>query len=196
MTNLRYRALAITASALLLAGMAWAQSDTMQNDKTMAKPSTGDRSFMMKAAEGGMAEVKLGQLAQQNGQSQEVKDFGQRMVTDHGKANDELKQVAQKQNVTLPDKCNATDQATYNRLQKLHGVAFDKAYMKDMVSDHEKDVAEFKTHEKTAKDADLKQWVSSTLPTLEDHLAQAKKVASGMGSGQNTSAGMSGAPSK
>ncbi len=195
MSNLRTSALAIAASALLLAGMTWAQSNTMSSDKTMAKPSATDRSFMMKAAQGGMAEVQLGQLAESNGQSQEVKDFGKRMVTDHSKANDELKQLAEKQNVTLPDKMDATDQATYNRLEKLHGEAFDKAYMHDMVRDHEKDVADFKMHEKTGRDADLKQWVSNTVPTLESHLSDAKKVAGSVGASQTTSARMA-APAK
>ena len=195
MSNLRTSALAIAASAFLLAGMAWAQSNTRSSDKTMANPSPTDRSFMMKAAQGGMAEVQLGQLAEQNGQSQEVKDFGKRMVTDHSKANDELKQLAEKQNVTLPDKMDATDQATYNRLEKLHGEAFDKAYMHDMVRDHEKDVADFKMHEKTGRDADLKQWVSNTVPTLESHLSDAKKVAGSVGASKTTSAKMA-APAK
>lgn len=180
MCIVRSRTLAAAASVLLFATMAWAGSSNPQNN-SMAKPTAMDRSFMDKAAQGGMAEVQLGQLAEKNGQSQEVKDFGKRMVTDHSKANDELKQVAGKQDVTLPSKMDATDQATYDRLEKLHGAEFDQAYMHDMVRDHEKDVADFRSHEKTIKDTDLKDWISTTLPTLESHLSEARKVATTVG---------------
>lgn len=135
-----------------------------------------DKAFMKKAAEGGLAEVQLGQLAQENGQNQEVKDFGQRMVTDHTKANDQLKQVATQQNVTLPTSPSAHDQAEYNKLQKLHGDAFDKAYSKMMVSDHKKDIAEFKREASSGNDSQLKSFASQTLPTLEEHLQMAEKM--------------------
>ena len=160
---------------LMMAAVAWSQNSATAN------PGAADRAFMNKAAEGGMAEVRMGQLAQQNARSQQVKDFGSRMVTDHTAAGDKLKQVAGEQNVTLPNQLSAKDQAMLDRMSKLHGAAFDKAYMHDMVQDHETDVAEFKREEKTAKDPQLKDWVSSTLPTLEDHLAEAKKVAASIG---------------
>ena len=92
-----------------------------------------DQQFADAAAQGGMAEVKLGQLAEDQGQNQAVKDFGKRMVTDHSKANDDLKTAAQKDNITLPDKMSAHDQAQYDRLSKLSGEAFDRAYARDMV---------------------------------------------------------------
>ena len=139
--------------------------------------TTSDRHFMDKAAQGGMAEVELGQLAEKNAQSQQVKDFGKRMVDDHSKANDQLKQVASKEAVNLPTTLDAKDQATLDHLSKLHGAAFDKAYMHDMVMDHEKDVAEFKRESQDAHSPDLKSWASNTLPTLESHLQEAKKIA-------------------
>ena len=111
-----------------------------------------DHTFMMKAAEGGMAEVQMGQLAQQNGQSQAVKDFGKRMVTDHTKANDQLKQVAEQG-------CDAADVAEFARpgriqqMSKLQGEAFDKAYAKMMVSDHKKDIAEFQREASSGSNA-------------------------------------------
>ena len=160
---------------IMMAAVAWSQNSATPN------PNPADRAFMNKAAQGGMAEVRMGQLAQQNAQSQQVKDFGSRMVTDHTAAGDKLKQVAGEKNVTLPTQLSAKDQAMLDRMSKLHGDAFDKAYMHDMVQDHETDVAEFKHEEKAAKDPQLKDWVSSTLPTLEDHLAQAKKVAASVG---------------
>ncbi len=142
-----------------------------------------DHTFMMKAAEGGMAEVQMGQLAQQNGQSQEVKDFGQRMVTDHSKANDQLKQVAEQQKVTLPTSPSSHDQAEYNKMSKLHGDAFDKAYAKMMVSDHKKDIAEFKREASMGSDPEVKNFASQTLPTLQKHLQLAEKMNSNEKSG-------------
>ncbi len=175
MCSLSTRVLAAAASVFLLGAMACAQSNNM------AKPDAADRSFMDKASRANMAEVQLGQLAEQNAQSLEVKDFGKRMVTDHTNAENQLKQLAEKQNFTLPSKLSATDQATKNRLEKLHGAAFDKAYMHDMVRDHEHDVAEFRRDEQNIKDTQLKDWVINTLPTLDSHLTEAKKVAGTVG---------------
>src|SRR5581483_10268084 len=103
-----------------------------------------DRQFVKKAAEGGLAEVQLGQLATEKAASPEVKQFGQRMVDDHTKANEQLKQVASDEGVTIPDKLSAKDAATKARLEKLSGKAFDHAYMRDMVMDHTKDVSDFR----------------------------------------------------
>ena len=175
MYRLSTRVLATAASVFLLGSMAWAQSNNM------AKPDSADRNFMDKAAQANMAEVQLGQLAEQNGQNQDVKDFGKRMVTDHTAANDKLKQIAKKQDVTLPTKLSPADETTKDRLEKLHGEAFDKAYMHDMVRDHEHDVAAFRRDEKNIKDAQLKDWVINTLPTLDSHLTEAKKVAGTVG---------------
>ncbi len=173
------------ALSMLLAGFMFAQNNPPSSANTKSTATGGvatkDHNFMMKAAQGGMAEVQLGQLAEQNGQSQEVKDFGKRMVTDHSKANDELKQVAAQEGVSLPTTLDAKDKATMQRLQDLHGAAFDKAYMKDMVMDHEKDIAEFKHEASTGNNQAVKNWASQTVPTLESHLQQAEKVAPTVG---------------
>lgn len=137
---------------------------------------TADTTFADKAAQGGMAEVKLGQLAEQHAQSPDVKAFGQRMVTDHTKANDELKSIASRKGITLPSDLNAKDQATYDRLSKLNGAAFDKAYMQDMVTDHRTDVSEFRRESEHGTDADIKAFASKTLPTLEEHLKLAEST--------------------
>jgi len=206
--NIVRNILAGSAALVLTAGMGMAQSSMPQNPDATATPSrnsamnmqgsatggvlTADRKFMDKAAQGGMAEVELGQLAEQNGQSAEVKSFGKRMVDDHSKANDQLKQLADQKGVALPTSLNAQDQATKNRLSKLQGAAFDKAYMKDMVTDHKKDVAEFQRESKVAHDADLKSWAGQTLPTLQSHLQEAEKI-TGSGStamGKNADNGM------
>lgn len=133
-----------------------------------------DSHFMMKAAQGGMAEVELGNLAKDHASSDAVKTFGQHMVDDHTKANDELKALAGRKNVTLPTEVDAKDKATMNRLSKLKGAAFDRAYMRDMVADHKKDVAEFQREANNGKDSDVKAWAAKTLPTLQSHLKMAE----------------------
>ena len=126
-------------------------TDQNESSGAMSKSKSSDATFLKKAAEGGLAEVELGQLAQQKASSEEVKKFGERMVTDHTKANDELKAVAQKENVELPQEPSAKDKATKARLEKLSGAQFDQAYMKDMVKDHRTDVSEFEHESNSAK---------------------------------------------
>jgi putative membrane protein len=109
-----------------------------------AAPGSGsDAQFAMKAAQGGVAEVQFGQLAESKGTSEAVKEFGKRMVNDHSKAGEQLKQVAQQENLNLPMDMNKMDKTSYERLSKLSGAEFDREYAKMMVKDHEKDVAEF-----------------------------------------------------
>jgi putative membrane protein len=186
--KVKKRVLAILGSSLLVSVLGFAQSaGTSPAMPSAQKPATADRTFMEKAAQGGMAEVALGKLAEQNGQSQGVKDFGKRMVTDHSKANDQLKQIASQQGVTLPTEMSAEDNATKDRLSQLHGEAFDKAYMKDMVADHRKDISEFKKESTSGKDPQVKEWASQTLPTLESHLKMAEQVQAKVG-GSSTNA--------
>jgi len=146
---------------------------------TAAMTSTmdpADSDFMMKAAQGGMAEVDMGNMASSKATNADVKKFGDRMVTDHSKANDELKQLAATKGVTLPTAVSAEEQKDMDALSAKSGKDFDKAYIDDMVKDHEKDVAEFEKASKDAKDADLKAWVTKTLPTLQGHLKMAKET--------------------
>jgi putative membrane protein len=129
---------------------------------------------------GGMEEVELGQLAAQKASSPEVKNFGQHMVDDHSKANDQLKQLAAQKGVTLPASMSASQKQDMNKLSKLSGAAFDSAYVSMMVKDHKKDVAEFQKEAKSGKDSDVKSWASTTLPTLEDHLKMVQGISSSM----------------
>jgi putative membrane protein len=122
-----------------------------------AKLAHADRKFIENAAKGGMAEVQLGQLAAQKAQSAEVKQFGQKMVDDHTKANDQLKQIASSKNVELPTALDGSAKREYDRLSKMSGADFDREYMKHMVSDHKKDVKEFSDEAKSGKDSDVKQ---------------------------------------
>jgi putative membrane protein len=139
--------------------------------------SAADKDFAMKAAQGGMAEVSLGQMAAQKATDADVKNFGNRMVNDHGKAGDELNQLATNKGIALPTDLDAEAKKTSADLSKK-SKDFDKSYMNDMVKDHEKDVKEFEKASKDVQDPDLKSWASKTLPVIQDHLNIAKQIAS------------------
>jgi len=150
---------------------------SMSSSSTKSNLSLSDKKFVRDAAQGGMAEVELGKLATEKASSDDVKKFGQRMVDDHTKAADQLKQVASSEGIQLPQTLSAKDKMTEERLSKLSGEQFDKAYMADMVKDHTQDVTEFQHESHSGKDAAVKNFASQTLPTLEDHLKQAKEIA-------------------
>jgi putative membrane protein len=152
-------------------------SSQTASSATGSSLSAADRKFIREAAEGGMAEVELGQLAVQKAASDDVKKFGQRMVDDHGKANDKLKELAASKGITLPQGPNSKQEATKERLAKLSGERFDKAYMRDMLLDHKKDVAAFRSESTLGRDSDVRSFASATLPTLKDHLKNAQSVA-------------------
>ena len=155
--------------------LATAVAFSAENEK-MDKATADETAFLKKAADGGMTEVELGKIAQKNGQKESVKSFGSHMVKDHGKANDDLKSIAGKMNVMLPDKVSAEHQAKIDQMTKMTGDAFDTAYAKGMVEDHEKTIAEFEKASGIAKNADLKKFVDDTLPTLRHHLKMAKEM--------------------
>jgi len=161
----------------LAAGPAFAgpqAATAKKSDKSMAGAKAPDETFVIKAAHGGMAEVELGKLAVDKAASDQVKKFGQRMVDDHSKASEELKTLAQNKHITLPDAIDPQDKALHDRLAKLSGAAFDRAYMQAMLADHRKDVNEFRIEARSGKDADVKGWAAKTLPTLEEHLKMAQ----------------------
>lgn len=135
-----------------------------------ARLSKDDSEFVMKAAIGGMQEVEGGKIAQQNASNQRVKDFGSMMVTDHSKANDQLKSLVSSKGMNLPDSLPASKRKDLNSMQKMTGKSFDQHYVNMMVDDHKKDVAEFKRQASSAKDPDLKTWIAQTLPVLQKHL--------------------------
>ncbi len=148
------------------------------------KMSAHDAMFAKEAASGGMTEVQLGQLAQDKGSSQDVKDFGKKMVQDHTKANDDLKSVASKDSITLPTAIMPKDQALYDRLSKLSGAQFDHAYIAAMVKDHRKDVADFQKESSSGQNADVKDFATRTLPTLQEHLRMVEGISSKKMSGK------------
>ena len=160
--------------AMTVAPMATIQT---QQDPKAAKPTTGaDSTFMKTAAMDGMAEVEHGQLAAKNAASNEVKQFAQRMVDDHGKANAELKSLAAQKNVTLPTELNGKHKAMQDKLSKLKGAAFDSAYMAHMAMAHKEAVTLFQREAKAGKDAETKAFAAKTLPTLQEHLKLAQDL--------------------
>jgi len=182
-------AMATLTGLLALAPAALAQSTSGSMSKTTTKTtsttstsklSASDSKFVKEAAVGGMEEVQLGQLAAQKASDPDVKNFGQKMVDDHSKANDQLKQLAAQKGVTVASTLPASKQKEVDQLSKLSGAAFDKKYVSMMVQDHKKDVAEFKKESTKAKDSDLKSWASSTLPTLQDHLKMIEDISAKM----------------
>jgi putative membrane protein len=138
--------------------------------------SPADQKFAKSAAIGGMLEVKLGEIAQKNASSKAVKDFGSMMVTDHTKLNDDLKSLAAKQGITLPAGLDSAHQAMVDKFAKLTGAAFDKAYIPDMVKDHEKDLAEFRAEAAKTKDPELKALAEKGASVIAMHLEHAKKA--------------------
>jgi putative membrane protein len=145
--------------------------------------SSADRKFAMEAAMGGMAEVELGRMAAERGASDAVKQFGQRMVDDHSRANNELMQLASGKGIALPTALDAKHQALMTKMSGLSGAAFDRAYAKEMVKDHNKDVALFQREASRGADSGLKGFAQTTLPTLQEHLRMARALPSGNGNG-------------
>ena len=169
--------LAGVAVVALMAPPALAQ-DTQQpqTQSDQMQVAQEDRDFAAEAAQGGLMEVRLGELAQQQAKSTEVKDFGQRMVDDHGQANDKLTQIAEQKGIELPQDLSEDAQATYEELQQKSGAEFDESYMDGMVGDHEDAVAAFEDYVENAKDPELRSFAEETLPTLKEHLEQAKQT--------------------
>jgi putative membrane protein len=173
----------VLVAAILPLGQLYAQDaanpPNPNQDSAPAKPAVktmSDKQFAREAAAGGLAEVKLGQLALDKGNSDVVKAFGQKMVDDHTKANSELQAAAAKPGIALPTGVKPADKATYDRLSKLDGAAFDRAYARDMVQDHVHDVAVFKQEANYGTDPSIKAFASATLPTLVEHLKMARDM--------------------
>jgi putative membrane protein len=162
----RFSITAIALGSLSFAWSAAAQNQPSSQTGPAASLSAKDKTFLKKAAKGGMMEVAMGKLASEQGQSADVKKFGERMVTDHSKANDELKSIAAKKGVKLPSK---------KLSEKWKS---DRDYMDAMVKDHEKDLAEFQKEAKEGTDPDLKEFAEKTAKVIQEHLDLAKETQS------------------
>lgn len=160
---------AALAAAPALAGQAAPSPATTQLAAAMATLSKSDQTFVHQAAIAGMAEVAEAQLALSKAQRDDVKQFAQRMIDDHTKANDQLKQLAAAKQITLPTALDAKHKAEQARLEKLSGAAFDRAYIEAQVKAHQQAVSLFKTEAEKGGDAELKQFATQTLPILQQH---------------------------
>ncbi|MFL6448250.1 MAG: DUF4142 domain-containing protein [Bryobacteraceae bacterium] len=189
----------VLVTALLGAGSAFAQaqstggasqpqnpSPTMpagQAPDSMGQGSAGpaatkvdDKKFVKDAALGGLTEVELGKVAAQKASDEKVKEFAQKMVDDHSKANEQLKELASKSNIEVPATLDSKHQSRIDKLSKLSGQDFDKAYVKDQLKDHQTDVREFSDEAQSGTDPNVKSFAASTLPILQHHLEMVKSL--------------------
>lgn len=152
--------------------MVSSSSDTSK----MAMVGNDVKDFSKDAAQGGMMEVQLGNIAMQNGGAKEVKDFGKMMVDDHTKINDQLKDLAARKNVDLPASVSDKQQKDIDKLSKETGKKFDKDYVSMMVKDHKDDIDAFKKAQDKISDSDFKDFISGALPTLQKHLEAIESI--------------------
>lgn len=139
-----------------------------------------DRRFIREAAQGGQAEVRLGQLAMRRGQMRAVRQFGQRMVHDHGRANQELRDRALSEGLRLPGGIGP-HAAVYNRLARLSGSSFDRAYMAQMVEDHRRTIDLFQAEVRGGGNPSFREFARNSLPALREHLRMAREMARAVG---------------
>ena len=164
----RHSNAALLISLCLLAGAA-------------AAADNPDAGFYTKAAEGGLAEVELGKLAQEKSATASVKEFGAMMAADHGAANDKLQALAARKSIKLPASPSVGQMATKAKLELLRGSAFDKSYIKGMVEDHRQDIREFESEASSGQDPDARAYAAATLPTLRAHLKKIQAIATAQG---------------
>jgi putative membrane protein len=167
----------ILAVAPALVGAQNSGGQSVPNRAPASTLTAAESKFITEASEGGMAEVELGKLAVLRASDDNVRKFGQRMIDDHGKANDKLRELAISKGVELPNALSAKSRNLKRSLSSLNGVSFDRAYMADMVSDHKEDVAAFQKESNLAHDPQVKSFATQTLPTLREHLKTAQAVA-------------------
>jgi len=156
------------------------RADVQDKVKEMQSPADS-KQFAMKAAEGGMLEVKLAQLAQQKSQSNEVKELARQLEQDHTQANQQLMQVAKEKNITLPTDLKGECQETYQAFQQLQGKDFDNAFLLHNVKDHLKDIMMFQKEAQNGTDQEIRQWAAQALPKLQQHAQHIRTVAQSAG---------------
>ena len=167
----KYLAMALSLSIVLCAF----EHIAFAADENGLKATSAEKTFIEKTALGDMTEVTLGKMAAEKGSSKEVKDFGDQMVKDHSKINDNLKNVARRMGVEIPARVDAMRQAKIDRLAKMSGAAFDKAYVNGAIKAHEMAIAAFERADAQAKNEDLKKFIKESVPTMKDHLEMIRK---------------------
>ena len=170
---------ALAASALAILPVHADQTATQKRSSSASQSgsiSSADRSFVRQAAEGGMAEVRMGEIGQQKASNAEVKALAKRLQNDHQQANSELKSFAQSKGIELPTSMGSTQEQSISGLEDKQGADFDREFVQHAIQDHQKDIAEFEKASSSATDPDLKAWAEKTLPVLKEHLQLAQKA--------------------
>jgi putative membrane protein len=161
--------IACSLAAVMAIGVTAGHARTMNS-----KPNKADESFLKEAIQGDLAEVNMGKLAQEKGQSQEVKQFGQMLEQDHSQHLQKAKETAQQMGLTAPTEPSPKQKKMYDQTSKLSGAQFDKHFAQEMVSDHKEDI---KKYQKEAKSkGPLADFAEQTVPTLEKHLQTAESL--------------------
>ena len=156
------------------------QAEEANEEKFEDRDIQRDADFAVKAASGGLMEVRMGELALSNANSEAVRDFGRTMIQEHGQANEELKALAQSKNITLPEVPDNDKLDKVNKLAEKRGAEFDEEYMELMVRDHKDDIDLFKDEADNGNDPDIKQWAAGKVPVLERHLQMAESIKEGI----------------
>lgn len=151
------------------------QEDENINTGNIDQPKS-DSEFVLAAADGGMLEARLGELALTKALSPEVKSFAQAMVADHGKANEELKILASKSNISIPETLSASSQEKYDAIAEKDGEDFDRAYAELMVADHKQTIENFYAEANKGSESEITDWAEAKVPILEQHLTMAKQM--------------------
>jgi len=163
-------------------------SSNTSNSASTSSDANADQHFISEAAKGNRAEVQLGQMMVSKATDPNVKKFAQMMVDDHTKALNQLQQIAQNKNITLPDGLPDDAKDLQDKINNESGKQLDKDYMDAMVQDHQKDVQEFQDASNNAQDKDVKQWAGKMVPKLQQHLKKAQQVDSKVGGNAGNSA--------
>lgn len=171
--RLRLFGVGVLAAALVMTGGRPAVGD---DEKRNADKAFDDKEFVQLAASGGQFEVKIGEVAKTKAANELVRNFGEKLVTDHTKANEKLMTIAKAVQIEGADKMNEKDQKEFDKLNGLSGAEFDKAFMEKQVKCHDEAVKMFKRATTEAKNAEVKQFATDTLPKLEEHLKHAKEI--------------------
>lgn len=150
---------------------------TLQQKQNAATGSMQDKAFVRSALEGGMAEVEMGQLAAQKGSSDDVKQFGQKMVNDHTQLGDQMKQVAHQLDMSPPKGLSKKDRAEVAKLQGLSGDQFDNAYIDAMLKDHKKDLSDFRQEADNTQNPTVKQAAQQGAQVIDQHLQLIQQIA-------------------
>ena len=166
--------IAMSVAASMLAGTGLLAAENMA--KNPGQLSSSDYKFACEAAHGGLFEVQAGNLAATKATDPQVKQFAQQMVTDHRQADSQLTAIASREGATLPTSLTKSESEKLQKLQGLSGKDFDEAYVKDMVSDHKKDLSAFRDEAKDADSPEIKTFAASTATVIQNHLNMIKGI--------------------